>query len=417
MSGIFLELRPGAPGPSRVAATRGGSPSDGARRARGEVFEQFQVLPGPRRGAARVGTAALVGAALALAACVATRGPRVVHAEAPSKAERYCAWFGDSDGEILYFGVSAFWSAFRAAGDPEADLAAPGPQWIGRFDLGSERFLPPLDLGAPDSAGGVWDVLAVGDRIYFTDYFGSSGWVSRDGGRVVRFPQLGGGLNEIARGPGGALLVTRYGDAGHGGGSVLVVGPDGELLAEHALESAPGSFVAPKSVAFDPVRQEIWVNADLLAEPGGEVLGRETRVLGRGGAERARFARPEVQFMTFGADGTGWFAEADGPFLSLRIRPPDRASSPVLTGRRVPLDDAFAGELDFVQDVKLGGDGVALVTRWSGVVHRVTRDGDVRTLRLPGEPGDLAYTGVLHGERVCATRCGDVEVVCRDTAE
>ena len=71
-------------------------------------------------------------------------------------------------------------------------------------------------------------------------------------------------------------------------------------------------------------------------------------------------------------------------------------------------------EVDFVQDVKPAGDG-ALVTRWSGLVHRIGRDGRVRTLRLPKpEPGGLFYTAVASGGRVCATFCADVTVVCAD---
>jgi hypothetical protein len=115
--------------------------------------------------------------------------------------------------------------------------------------------------------------------------------------------------------------------------------------------------------------------------------------------------------MAFGADGTGWFAEVDGPRLTLRIRPADRASSPVLTGLLVPLDDAFARGSDFVQDIKLAGDA-AVVTRWSGRVHVVARDGAVRSAALPKQGSELYYTGVLADGAVCATRCGDVSVVC-----
>ena len=39
---------------------------------------------------------------------------RVYTASAPSEDERYCAWFGDVEGDVLYFGESAFWSAYRA---------------------------------------------------------------------------------------------------------------------------------------------------------------------------------------------------------------------------------------------------------------------------------------------------------------
>ena len=61
---------------------------------------------------------------------------QVLTAPPPSEAERYCAWYGDSRDQILYFGASPFWSTFREAGDdPRADLRAKGPQIVGRFDL------------------------------------------------------------------------------------------------------------------------------------------------------------------------------------------------------------------------------------------------------------------------------------------
>ena len=75
------------------------------------------------------------------------------------------------------------------------------------------------------------------------------------------------------------------------------------------------------------------------------------------------------------------------------------------------LDDAFPA-LDFAQDVKLAPDGSAIVTRWNGLVHVVSRRGEVRTLSLPRREGDLYYTGVAHGGQICATRCGAVDVIC-----
>jgi hypothetical protein len=197
---------------------------------------------------------------------------------------------------------------------------------------------------------------------------------------------------------------------------VVLLDTDGAVLAEYPLEGPEGYRAAPKSLALDPVRGEIWVNTDLLPEAGGEgETLHDTRVLGPGGRERLRFERPEVQFMAFGPDGTGYFAERDGPLLNLRIRPPDRASAAILTGRIVPLDDAFAGDQDFVQDIHVDGEGRVVVTRWSGRIHLVNRRGEVDLLRLPRPGGDgLYYTGVLAGERICATYCGGVTVVCQD---
>jgi hypothetical protein len=174
-----------------------------------------------------------------------------------------------------------------------------------------------------------------------------------------------------------------------------------------------GYRAAPKSLAYDPVRREIWVNADLLPEAAGPgaPIRYDARVLGLDGRERLRFERPELQFMAFGDDGTGWFAEVDESRLTLRVRPPERAGSPLLTGRLVPLDDAFARELDFVQDIQVAGD-TAVVTRWSGRVHVVSRDGPPRSVALPKQGDELYYTGVRADGAVCATRCDDVGVAC-----
>ncbi|HSH74904.1 MAG TPA: hypothetical protein VLA09_04455, partial [Longimicrobiales bacterium] len=189
-------------------------------------------------------------------------------ADAPSEAERYCAWYGMPHEEILYFGQSAFWSAMRAqGGDPLADLRHAGPQWIGRFDLRAERFLAPLDVGQPDSRAGVWDVHAGAEGwIYFTTFFESAGRVDPASGRVERFAALGRGLNELAPGSGGSLLATRYGSGedAEGDGSVVSIDPTGRIQAEWTV-AAPGGFrSAPKSVAWDRAREEIWITTDLL---------------------------------------------------------------------------------------------------------------------------------------------------------
>jgi hypothetical protein len=337
-------------------------------------------------------------------------------AAAPSDAERYCAWFGDTRDQVLYFGASPFWWALReAGGDPRADLQAPGPQIIGRFDLKELVFAEPLVVGGPDARAGVWDVLAhPNGRIYFTTYFDSAGYVDPASGRVRRFESAGLGLNELALGEDAVIIATRYGFSPSGQGSVVVLDAEGSILAEHLLEAPEGYQSAPKSLAFDPLRREIWVNADLLptAQGQGEVRY-DTRVLGPEGGERLRFERPEVQFMIFGPDGTGYFAERDGPLLNLRIRPPERAGAAIFTGRIVPLDDEFPGDHDFVQDLRVDARGRVVVTRWSGRIHLVSRSGEVERIQLPRTGGGgLYYTGVLTGGRLCATYCDEVTVVC-----
>src|SRR5262245_65424998 len=68
-------------------------------------------------------------------------GVTIATSAQPGGAERYCAWYGDPRGGVLYFGESAFWASERAHGDPLADRVVPGPRRIGRFDLSRRRML------------------------------------------------------------------------------------------------------------------------------------------------------------------------------------------------------------------------------------------------------------------------------------
>ena len=362
-------------------------------------------------------------APLLLAACAAGPGPQlaasVYTAPAPSAEERYCAWFGDVDGSVLYFGESAFWSAYRAAGNqPTAVLAHAGPARIGRFDLAAERFLAPLDVTLPEDRSGVWDVLAhPNGRIYFTTYFGTSGYVDPKSGEQRRFEDAGRGLNELALGPEGRILVTRYGprDGRAAGGSVVLLDEDGQVLAEHRLTAPSGYRAAPKTVAFDPEAERIWVTTDGLGvgENAGAPARHDAYVLDANGGELLRVADPEIQFVAFAPDGTGYRAEVQGDRLWLRIAPPESAGAQV-DELRVPLEHAFAIGADFVQDIQFATDGRAVLTRWSGWVHVVDDSGRIRSLRLPPlEEGGLYYTAGLRNGRICASYCGEVSVVCR----
>lgn len=327
-----------------------------------------------------------------------------------------CAWFGDARSGVLYFGESAFWHAMReAGGDPAADVRGTAPQRVGRFDLRRERLLPPLATGNPAARSGTWDVLAhPNGRVYFTSYFDASGWVDPATGAAQRFEAAGTGLNELSLLPDGRLLATRYGAAGDGDGSVVVLGPDGALLREIPLAPEPGATVAAKSLAFDPVRGVVWVNTDVIPEDGGAPR-HDARVLDlASGREMARFAEPELHFPRFAADGTAYLAWLDGTRLSLRISEPGRALGPQ-SGREIVLDDAFPTGHDFVQDVRDQEDGRVVATRWSGVVHVLEPDGSLRTAQLPrSEREGFFYTAVATGDRVCATYCAGVTVVCRD---
>ncbi len=378
--------------------------------------------------AARVGTPFIpVNAAIVLAACISPEPTiRVATAPAPSAIERYCAWYGDARNGTLYFGQAPFWSAFRApGGQPTSDLDREGPALVGRFDLASERLLPPLNVSAGGDRSGVWDVLAHRNgRIYFTSYFEHAGDIDPDRGVTRRFEALGLGLNELAEGPDGSLLATRYRRPGHSGGgggdgsSVVLFGVEGTLLAEYRLGAPPGWVALPKTVAFDPVRREIWVTSDGLRESDLAAQSRgptdprrsrhDTSVLDSRGREKRRIEVPEIQFVVFAEDGTGYRAEVEGHLLTLRIVPP--APEPE---RTVRLDDGFPRDLDFVQDIQPLPDGGAVVTRWSGWIHVVGPDLGARSLRLPPiESGGLYYTAVLGDHRICATYCADVTVVC-----
>jgi hypothetical protein len=356
------------------------------------------------RGAA----AALLGAAAALAACsIPAPG------EPPRSAPGACAWFGDSRADTLYFGVSPFWHAMRAAGgDPRAELRAGGAREIGRFDLAARRMLPPLAIGPPDARSGVWDVLAHPNGwLYFTTFWEQSGRVDPASGGVEWFEAAGDGLNELALLPDGRVLATRYGSGG-ASGSVVVLSERGTLLAEHALAADPGVVAAAKSVAYDPARDAVWLNTDLLPATGGPAA-HDARVIALAdGRELARWAAPELQFATFAADGVGFLVERSEERLLLRALPPRTSVPPQLAGRILLLDDDFPASVDFAQDVKLTPDGSAVVTRWSGLVHVAAPNGRVRTLALPKREGALYYTGVVAGGAICATRCAGVEVVC-----
>lgn len=342
---------------------------------------------------------------------------RVLHGEAGAGGEKLCAWFGDRAGDTLYFGEAAFWNAYRAHGrDPSADLDESGRQWIGRADLAHERLEPPLDVTQPGARTGVWDVLAhPNGRLYFTTFFEDSGWVDPLTGARRRLEAVGPGLSELALASGGQIVAARYGRPGQRDGSVVRFSADGFVIHEWPMVPSEEQRVAPKGVAYDRVREETWVLTDLLPDRSDAAIAHDTRVIDRWGHERLRIDRPEIQFAYFDPDGTGYLAERDGAALSLRILAPGDGADPLSRGRVVLLDAGFPAGFDFVQDLKVARDGRVVATRWSGQVHVVSPDGRVATVGLPRLDDDgLYYTGVLRGDRLCATWCSDVAVVCRD---
>lgn len=362
---------------------------------------------------------ALILVAVVALGCAAAVSWTVARGKPPSPLERYCAWFGDARNGVLYFGESAFWSTSRIEGTAVGTLEYEGPARIGRFDLEGEQLLEALDVTQPGDRAGVWDVLAHRNgRIYFTTFFGSAGWVKADGSGPHRLPDLGPGLNEWAPGPAGSLLVTRYfGDRrrGSGDGSVAILDPEGRLLDEYQLAGPKGYVSAPKTPAWDPVREQIWVTSDLLPEQQGAEIRRGAYVLDADGRQLTFIERPEIQFVAYAEDGTGYRAEVEDGELWLRVVSPDQEGAPLAIGYRVLLDPHFPETLDFAQEIRPRPGGGAVVTRWSGRVHVVDSLGRGGSLRLPAlEKGGLYYTGVLTDGRLCATYCADVAVVCDD---
>jgi len=282
------------------------------------------------------------------------------------------------------------------------------------MDLAHERLLPALDVSSPDSRSGIWDVLAhPNGRVYFTSFFESPGWVDPRTGAHARFRGLGPGLTELALASGGLIVGARYGRPGQRDGAVVRFSTDGFVLSEDPLAGPEGHRVAPKSVAYDPRRQETWVLTDLLPDAGEGGIRHDARVLDRWGHERLRLVRPEIQFVRFQPDGTGYLATVDGASLELRILAPGNGEAPLERGRRVPLDAAFPAGFDFVQDLQVADDGRVVATRWSGWVHVVSPDGGVRTVRMPRlDDEGLYYTGVVRGSRLCATYCSGATVAC-----
>jgi hypothetical protein len=308
----------------------------------------------------------------------------------------------------------------EAGGDPRADQRLPGPRPIGRFDLREERLLPPL-TASPDPTvrtySGVWDVLVhPNGRLYYTTYFEESGYVELATGRAVALSALGVGLNELALGPDGSVLATRYGGAQSQGGSVVQFDPDGTLLAELPLSGPAGWKVAPKSLAYDPSRKAVWLTTDLVPEDAGKGVQHDARVIDLAGRELARFEVPELQFVTFDATGTGYLAEREGTQLTLRVLPSDETGPLATAGRRILLDDRFTAGSDFAQSITLAQDGRVVVTSWSGRIHLVDlaapKGQEVVTVKLPRPAEGLYYTAVLDGGHLCATLCAGVTVVC-----
>ncbi len=340
-----------------------------------------------------------------------------VAAPANTGVEKYSAWFGDSDGRVLYFGLSPFWTLWWAGeGNPHLDLAEPGDHLIGRFDMQEERFLDPLLVRAktPEALSSVWDVMVHSNgRVYFTTYFEEFGWVDPRTGTVKVFEGLGTGMNELVEGPNGHVYVTRYSDVPADAekqtfGSLLVLSEEGVELKEFRFARGNEGFTAPKSVAVDPLNGDIWMNADVF-RPGGRITHRTLRLSRDGAILEKSDEGPELLFMRFDPRGRGFFIEDHGGELRLVVRERGEFLAWLPLGKRTPGD--------FAQDIHFAEDGRAAVSFWSGrVVVLAEREGQLAytqvTLPRPREctPPDgqsVFYSAVIHGPWVYGTlHCG-----------
>ncbi len=332
-----------------------------------------------------------------------------------------CAWFGSRAGDLLWFGVSGYWARSRDA-TPATALEATEPPRIGRFHLGREEMLAPLELAAGPARGGVWDVLALADgRVLYTGLAERAGWVDPRSG-ISAALGVGAGANELCAiskkdatpgedGDGGdeRVAVTDY-----FGGAIAVARLGGEPPRRIPLPAHDGLRVAPKSVAFDPHRNWLWITTDLFAA-GGAAAGHDARAVDlASGAQTLRIADPELQTLGFDESGTGFLVWSTANGLVLQVLgagDPPRADA----GRHIPLAADFDRSHDYAQDLAIEAGRVVVAT-WSGRVFVVdpTR-GAVRVVSLPrSPPGSLYYSAALVGDRVCATRCGGVAVVCSD---
>jgi hypothetical protein len=301
------------------------------------------------------------------------------------EGERYSAWFADERDGVIYFGLSPFWTSLWATGDPRADLRVPGPHLIGRFELASQSFLPPLEVraSAPDVRSSVWDVLAHPNGwIYYTTFYEEMGRVDPESGAVEFFPALGRGLNEIALGPNGRIYATRYGSGidlpgQSGDGAIVVASESGLKLVEIPLHARDGAVTAVKSIAVDPTSGRAIVNADVLESDGRVefarfVLGRDLAIVA------GPIFEPELLFVAFAPDGRMYAIEDDHGRLRLSLRGGLRIPATLDLGPREPTD--------FAQDIQVAPDGTAAIAFWSGRIELVReRDG-----RL--EHGSLALT-------------------------
>ena len=287
---------------------------------------------------------------------------------------------------------------------------------IGRFDLASESFLPPLVAQAESPAvrSSVWDVLAHPNGwIYYTTFYEEMGRVRPETGEVERFPALGRGLNELALGPEGQVFVTRYGSGlsdpqAQGDGALVLVSAAGRKLREIPLHARDGAVTAVKSVAVDPHSGRVFLNADVLLDAGGVefarfMLGPDLALL------ELSHGAPELLFIAFARNGRALAIEDDAGRLRLSLRDGERERASVDLGPRAPAD--------FAQDIHFARDGSAAIAFWSGRVELVREvDGRLEHARLELEkPADckppagrsLVYSAFATKRAVYATLyCG-----------
>lgn len=352
-----------------------------------------------------------------------TTRPRVFRGpQTNSGPERYSSWFGDSDGTVLYFGLSPFfetsWECEAAQGRYCAlsDLKQPGDHLIGRFDLDREKFLAPLLVRASDplAPSSVWDVLVHSNgRLYYTTFWDEFGSLLPDGTDVRHYAGVGTGLNELWEGPGGEIYATRYLGSFVGAddenGAIVVFGPDGVRRREFPFKKEEGVLICPKSVAVDPLSSDIWVNSDLF-DADGNSQGYNTFRLSPDGQIRERISTPQVSFLSFDPSGRGWFVDDVAGRFVLRIVDTN--------GQTTRFDLGEHGPIDVAQEIKHFGD-ITLIATWALKVHVVRALGDGRYEYFalprvdppggcPRDAGPLGYTAVLSSRGVVyqSVSCG-----------
>ena len=392
----------------------------GAQRAATScVLVAFSSLREPHPNAALLQPGTTLAALIGFACATPRDGDsvRIATAPPPSSTEQYCAWYGDRRDDVLYFGESPFWNAMRAAGgDPMADSHERGPQVIGRFDLRSESMLASVPTAARDPHAGVWDVPRPSQRARLLHDLLRVGRLGRPRDRRGQSSSTaaGTGLNELALRPDGRVLATRYGAAGGGTGSVVVLDPDGAIEAELPLRSRAQRRRSGQESRLRPgARGRLGEHRPRPARRRPERSRRaRARVRDRPRA-RCGSTTPELHFPRFTADGRGFFAWQQGSRLTLRMTQPGRGA-----GRQLGTRGRARHRVRRRHRLRAGRARRSRRPRGRDALerHRARRRAG-RSVRSVDAAARRRGRALLHGRRASVIAsaqryCADVSVVC-----